>query len=354
MAFNHWKAWYQRGNAGQSKLNKALRNMAVVSLRSYFMHWQMVAHEQTVEQQNEEEDGPTNLEAWALRERNLNLIKMLKLDGLTGSEIQQVQEASEKKYKTLVEKSLCRMLCKQGEGLYLLPTSLDKWKKYTAMRKLWKRYLGFAESRMAGDFTKADLLWAFERLRYTHDDRQKCLMGKPIAELKKVTLDNVARLDELADKIENADNEEKELQAQRNLLLQGQVSGQKLAFALSIANRDMRKQKALSLWISSGAAGTKGQIDDALRANLAEIGRLKDLIAKLEGQNDGLAEQNDTFRGGAMDGITMVRHVEALTKDRDGLSVDLADKALTIRKLLEDHAFLQGKLKNVQNQTSSL
>ena len=41
-----------------------------------------------------------------------------------------------------------------------------------------------------------------------------------------------------------------------------------------------------------------------------------------------------------MDGITMVRHVEAVTADRDKLSVDLADKALTIRKLLEDNQYL--------------
>ena len=33
----------------------------------------------------------------------------------------------------------------------------------------------------------------------------------------------------------------------------------------------------------------------------------------------------------------MVKHVDALTSDRDKLSVDLADKALTIRKLLEDN-----------------
>ena len=38
-----------------------------------------------------------------------------------------------------------------------------------------------------------------------------------------------------------------------------------------------------------------------------------------------------------MDGLTMVRHVEGLTSDRDKLSVDLADRALTIRKLLEDN-----------------
>lgn len=67
---------------------------------------------------------------------------------------------------------------------------------------------------------------------------------------------------------------------------------------------------------------------------------MKDHISTLESQNEDLAKQNDEFRRGALDGITMVRHVEALTKDRDKLSVDLADKAMTIRKLLEDNQYL--------------
>ena len=46
------------------------------------------------------------------------------------------------------------------------------------------------------------------------------------------------------------------------------------------------------------------------------------------------------FRAGALDGIQMVRNMDNLTQDRDKLSVDLADKALTIRKLLEDNQFL--------------
>ena len=66
--------------------------MATVSLRSYFSQWKMVAHELDVENQNEEEDGPTNLEAWQLREKNLNLIKMLKDDGITNGEIEKIQE----------------------------------------------------------------------------------------------------------------------------------------------------------------------------------------------------------------------------------------------------------------------
>ena len=53
-----------------------------------------------------------------------------------------------------------------------------------------------------------------------------------------------------------------------------------------------------------------------------------------------------------MDGLTMVRHVEGLTSDRDKLSVDLADRALTIRKLLEDNQYLQNKLTNAKAQAA--
>ena len=42
---------------------------------------------------------------------------MMKDDGLTNPEIQRVHQQSEQKYKEGVEKSLCRLLCKQNEGL---------------------------------------------------------------------------------------------------------------------------------------------------------------------------------------------------------------------------------------------
>ena len=82
------------------------------------------------------------------------------------------------------------------------------------------------------------------------------------------------------------------------------------------------------------------KIEEAIKANLGRIAALKNTIEKVENENDELAKQNDVFRAGAMDGIQMVRNMDNLTSDRDKLSVDLADKALTIRKLLEDNQFL--------------
>ena len=40
----------------------------------------------------------------------------------------------------------------------------------------------------------------------------------------------------------------------------------------------------------------------------------------------------------------MAHHVQALTAERDKMSVDLGDKALTIRRLIEDNEFLRSKL----------
>ena len=50
----------------------------------------------------------------------------------------------------------------------------------------------------------------------------------------------------------------------------------------------------------------------------------------------------------------MVRNMDNLTQDRDKLSVDLADKALTIRKLLEDNQFLQGRISALENEKDRL
>jgi hypothetical protein len=47
---------------------------------------------------------------------------------------------------------------------------------------------------------------------------------------------------------------------------------------------------------------------------------------------------------GALDGIEMAKSVEVLSSEREKLSIDIADKAMTIRKLLEDNNNLSIRL----------
>jgi hypothetical protein len=48
-----------------------------------------------------------------------------------------------------------------------------------------------------------------------------------------------------------------------------------------------------------------------------------------------LAVENEELRQFSLDGYAIAKNVKALTQDRESLSVDLADKAGTIRKLLD-------------------
>jgi len=50
----------------------------------------------------------------------------------------------------------------------------------------------------------------------------------------------------------------------------------------------------------------------------------------------------------------MAKHVEKLTNDRNKLSVDLADKTLTIKKLLEDNTMLNKNLNGAQHEATTL
>jgi outer membrane murein-binding lipoprotein Lpp len=51
-----------------------------------------------------------------------------------------------------------------------------------------------------------------------------------------------------------------------------------------------------------------------------------------------------------LDGIDMASNVEDLTSEREKLSVDVADKAITIRKLLEDNNNLSQRLESAQDE----
>ncbi len=55
-----------------------------------------------------------------------------------------------------------------------------------------------------------------------------------------------------------------------------------------------------------------------------------------------------------MDGIEMAKTIDELSREREKLSVDLADKAIVIRKLLEDNNNLSVRLSNAQGEAHNL
>ena len=88
--------------------------------------------------------------------------------------------------------------------------------------------------------------------------------------------------------------------------------------------------------------------------NIGAIGALKDKIAELEKDNDALANENEELRQFSLDGYQLGKNVQSLQAERENLSVDLADKASTIKKLLDENEALSAKLRQAQERAASL
>lgn len=73
-------------------------------------------------------------------------------------------------------------------------------------------------------------------------------------------------------------------------------------------------------------------------------------IAQLERNNESLANENEELRQFSMDGYNIAKNVQTLTNEREKLSVDLADKAQMIRKLLDENERLTYKLRMAQDE----
>ena len=74
-----------------------------------------------------------------------------------------------------------------------------------------------------------------------------------------------------------------------------------------------------------------------LKTNLEHMEVLKQRIKELEQSNEVFALENEDLRQFSLDGYDIAKNVQALTAEREVLSVDLADKAQVIKRLLDEN-----------------
>lgn len=84
---------------------------------------------------------------------------------------------------------------------------------------------------------------------------------------------------------------------------------------------------------------------EQLGQQIAAIAALKDKISEIENDNESLANENEELRQFSLDGYQLGKNVQNLTQEREKLSVDLADKAATIKKLLDENERLTQRLR---------
>ena len=93
----------------------------------------------------------------------------------------------------------------------------------------------------------------------------------------------------------------------------------------------------------------KSDISQILQRNIDYIAQLKDRLKEFEQDNDAVASENEELRHFSMNGYQIAKNVQALQQERETLSVDLADKANTIKSLLNQNETLSANLRHIND-----
>jgi predicted RNase H-like nuclease (RuvC/YqgF family) len=145
-----------------------------------------------------------------------------------------------------------------------------------------------------------------------------------------------------------------QLAIQRENLLGHYIRGQKLAIALCKNNYLKTCFRAFLRWKRYSQEYENMRLLEQLERTNQMIAELSAHVEKLEGINRNLLTENDELRQAAMDGIEIAKVVQELTKERENLSHDLADRAGTIKKLIEDNNNLSVRLNIAQREAQQL
>ena len=68
-----------------------------------------------------------------------------------------------------------------------------------------------------------------------------------------------------------------------------------------------------------------------------EMTKVKEQMRAIEEENKTLANENDELRVFSMNGFEIAQNINSLSAEREKLTIDLADQASMIKKLLEEN-----------------
>lgn len=334
----------------QSRNNKLARAVVTMYLRRLrgVVHVLGKARAKKELAESVEQEGKQAQRARELQEEVELMNDTLMNEGYEQAAIERrVAEISSRK-EDLIRKAIARWLAYQNNNDDVIQ-AVEQWKKFaeekSAIKNSLKRLLNFLGNR---DLHKGFTRWrncnrrTKEQYRgYTKDDLVEEAMEK--GKKRAAVLDDVSRKKE--------DLAEKEMLL-RKLEVKNKLS-KYFAFTFILRQNKGVVWKALQRWREN-----VNRIKSALlRIELDELSlRIKDTIIindDLETKNSSLVVENEELRQLSLESVDLVTAMKELNKQKEQLSVDLADRAATIRKLLEDNKILKNKLSMAQKEAET-
>ena len=105
------------------------------------------------------------------------------------------------------------------------------------------------------------------------------------------------------------------------------------------------KARAWQKWTEHAKNKMRKNFDKSTRTNIKDLSNMKGKVEFLEEKNYELAAENDKLRLTAKESLQLIENAASLQNDIEKMSLQLADKATTIRKLIEDNTKLAKLIK---------
>ena len=362
---HHWKeakalrTWKTRSvirRQTRHNFKKAMVRGAVRKLFSAFSLWKDVLTSHQVDLYYNTE-GPVAVENSLLKERLTIYSSLVQDEGLDPKHVERYILERESMAGALRRKGIARMqyAAKIGgkaaeDQNQVLPRALLRWKVWVAKRlkvkRLARRMMTF---RKNGEMLGAFLKWK----------KGLPLVRNSLANYTRVGLISlIAKMDHdiktLESLLESQNEKLRFMQAYGSLLEQHTRRGRNQSISVLSASIQNPMSKALSRWT---AHVTSTKITE-LKSTIVELDDELHLMhlryEEMEKDYKQVFVENNELRQATLDGLEIADAIEALSREREKLSVDLADRAVTIKKLLEENGELAARLRNAQKEAETL
>jgi hypothetical protein len=356
LQFKAWGSWKDKAHI-KSRNMHSQRNIFLHALhrklRSGFDLWKESCKMQDVVA-IAETDGPVAQEKNILKSRCDILTQLLQEEGINPKYVEEYILQKESLQSALLRKSVARMQLKAGKGRpddsMILTRFFTIWKIWFIKRRQIVKYA----ARMMAYRKKGELMWAFHTWK----------RGFPLVAnaLKKHTRQElfglVAKMDRdiktLEGMVENNHMQVKYLESYSGILEQHTRRGQNQALTVCKMNIEKTLAAAMHKWIINTYLTRIQDLLSALRLNDEQIEYLKTQLQEIEEEKNALIDENMELRQASLDGIAIADAIETLTKERERLSVDLADKSATIRRLLQENTDLSSRLRLFEKEHEAM
>ena len=345
-SFKSWHTTSCLKASSISKLKKSLLHSLHRKFRSVFILWQEISLIRSTESKTNQE-GPVAIENTLLKERNCLLEHLIKSEGIDSRYVEKYLNERESLAAGLKRKGLGPLLSRAGAinapDLPLVPRMLFTWKLWTARRKRIKK----CAHRLLAFRKKPELMHGF--LTWKHGFT---LVANAVRRYARKDLYGViARMDRdiktLEGKVENCSGELRYMQTYSRILEEHAKRGQNLAIVLCRNNVQKTFFRSLLRWqVHTNLCKVQELLEQLMRAE-ENFFISQSNFKIIEEENQELNQENAELRMASLDGIAIAEAFETLSKEREKLSNDLAERSLMIKRLIEHNNDLSFRLKQL-------